>query len=362
MGAQARVGSSFRVHREIAHGRGVGSSIRRPTPPLVLEEDALGPKMLDEIVGQPGALKKIRNRVDAWGQGARLERAMCFVGPPGTGKTSSALLLEYEIRCRVPEWWSRYEWNTEKFDCGQESLKTLTSQLEGIGSRYDWNDPNWRAKKVVVIDEFERFKDEDRVKLRGTIEKVMCRALVVITENKELEDEGLVSRSSQVRFYHINDEASRRLVERTSRAQGRILSPAAVAWVAKNGKGDARRLKDLIWDVDPDLVEPSISESAARPLSMGAHGPAGGRPTVTLDDVEAAARLHGTGLSYAQIARAATAHDTNGKKVKVTDSLVRREISRWRREHPVSDSTTPSRTMPNGVDSGDSRGDADPKS
>ena len=54
--------------------------------------DKYAPKILDDIVGNPSAIQKLKQFIKHWGPKSRI-KGLLLVGPPGVGKTLSACVL-----------------------------------------------------------------------------------------------------------------------------------------------------------------------------------------------------------------------------------------------------------------------------
>lgn len=61
------------------------------------------PRSLAAVVGNGPSLKKLREWADTWVHGVPAKRAIILAGPPGTGKTSTALALAYDMGWAVIE-------------------------------------------------------------------------------------------------------------------------------------------------------------------------------------------------------------------------------------------------------------------
>jgi DNA polymerase III delta prime subunit len=254
------------------------------------------PQSLDDIVGQDAAIKTIR-RVIAKARRGFAPPALYLVGPAGTGKTSVGYAVARVFLGDQPP---------IDFDCSQkkndpdEVARELRSLVHpGLGTYDGTWDPE--QARVVILDEFDRYKPEGRLKLRRPIEDVAADVFIIITANEEIDDLGLSSRLLEIRFKKLDEAALRVLVNRVAAKYQLHPSEAATRTVIRQANGSARDVYKFLAAVDEDLLvddEPQDRQggSATRGVTLGM----GGRPKAD-HDYEEAKRLRREGVSWEAI-------------------------------------------------------------
>ena len=238
----------------------------------------LQPINLDGVLGQAKTVARLRRLVASLNRNEPPTSVWFFVGPVGTGKTSTAYVVAYELNNKQP-----YEWNCGTggdAKTGRELLELLTSFATHGGDWGTFNASMSGEHPVFIIDEFDHYSKDARIKMRRPLELAGSRRLIIITANKEIGDTGLASRSMRFDFHELDEEASRALALRACATRNIRLSEAALRWVVKESKGDGRQIQQNVQLVDPDLIEPEAKTPALVPRM---ERPKGGRPTKEVD-------------------------------------------------------------------------------
>ncbi len=192
------------------------------------------PVVLDDIVGQDQAL----------GLGTPLGRLlrsghvpnMVIWGPPGTGKTSFALLVASLSGAEFI--------SANAVDTGAKILKELG---EGGKERLSF----YQKKTILFIDEIHRLNKAQQDVLLSYMERGEIILIGATTENPSYElNRALLSRLRLVLFQRLNEVDLRKLTQRClAKLDLKIenfLSPDSIKFLVNQSDGDGRRLINVI--------------------------------------------------------------------------------------------------------------------
>ena len=185
------------------------------------------PKKLDDIVGQPQALKAIREWIEGVRSG-RQKKALLLYGPPGTGKTSAAYAIAGELGMDVVEINSSDIRSRERLERILENLRA-PSLLTG-------------RRRMILFDEIDSLPREASA-IASIVRKILeSRAVVVMTANDPYERHLIPLRelSVMVRFNRIRWTTVRAVLRRIASSEGVSVPDAVLTSIAKNCKGDLR--------------------------------------------------------------------------------------------------------------------------
>ncbi len=201
--------------------------------------EALRPKTFDDYLGQEhlaGSDGLIRRMLEKG-----VIPSMIFWGPPGTGKTTLALLIS--------EMYSMDFYKLSAVNAGVKDVRTVIESAAAKGGG------------ILFIDEIHRFSKSQQDSLLGAVEKGTVTLIGATTENPSFEVIGpLLSRSQVYVLHHLEDEHLLRLL---TRAIGYIEEHYKIKVEVKESEGllaysggDARKLLNTL-----DLVVLSMQEN-----------------------------------------------------------------------------------------------------
>jgi putative ATPase len=230
---------------------------RRPAPGGTLFAATAGaeplaarmrPRTLDEFVGQQHLLAAGKPLRDAIEKGA--PASMIFWGPPGTGKTTLGFLLaRYADREFVP------------FSAVTEGVPRVREIIAEARARLDMG-----RRTILFVDEIHRFNRAQQDAFLAAVEEGVVTLVGATTENPSFELNGaLLSRTRVFVLQPLGPDDLAALirralgdVERGLGAEGLTAADDAIAWLAREADGDARRALNVL-------------EAAAQFVGRGGH-------------------------------------------------------------------------------------------
>ena len=182
------------------------------------------PQTLDEVVGQTQLLapgKPLRSLIEA----DRLSSVILW-GPPGTGKTTLAMLI-----------------------AGATSKEFVTMSAVTAGVK-DVREATAKARQrlaehgqgtILFLDEVHRFNKAQQDALLPSVEEGLLTLIGATTENPYFEvNAPLMSRSTLFRLEQLSPQALRTLLDRALEHEGHSAEEDALAHLADKAEGDAR--------------------------------------------------------------------------------------------------------------------------
>jgi replication factor C large subunit len=215
------------------------------------------PKTLDEVVGNRSAIRKMKLWALGWMEGLPLKKsaeakdeimkkkALILAGPPGVGKTTSALALANELG------WSVIELNASDKRSGDIVRDIVLSGALSEGFREDGSFTLSREgeRKLIILDEADNLSGrEDRGGVQAIVEAIKKGSqpmILIVNDLYELQRRSSVFKGKSspvevIRFKRPDVKDVLEVLKRISRAEGVEIDEKMLYEIAYRSNGDVR--------------------------------------------------------------------------------------------------------------------------
>ena len=213
------------------------------------------PDTLDEVVGQDAIVDRLKAFVEE-----ESVPHMLFAGPPGTGKTTSAISLAKDLY--GDEWKQNFmETNASDergIDVVREKIKDF-ARTKPINAEY----------KIIFLDEADSLTSDAQQALRRTMEQFSsnCRFIMSCNYSSKIIDP-IQSRCAVFRFNNLDEDHVKDYIQRLGEAEDFKISEDAVKAVMRVSNGDLRRVTNVLQTaaISTDEIEEEDVYSVAASL------------------------------------------------------------------------------------------------
>lgn len=206
------------------------------------------PKSLKDVVGNPKAVKELKDWAVSWESGVPAKRVAVLTGSPGVGKTSAALALANDFG------WGVIEMNASDQRNGDAIRRvalrgaladTFTDSGEFLSHREG-------RKKLIILDEADNlFGREDKGAIPAIVDLIgKTRHPVVLIVNDfyalSRKSSAIKEKTLQIKFNRIQTATVKSLLRRIAADRGMQAPDRALDIIANHSNGDLRAaLRDL---------------------------------------------------------------------------------------------------------------------
>ncbi len=212
------------------------------------------PRTLADVVGQEETVERLKAYVQA-----RNIPHLMFAGPPGTGKTTSAIALARDLYGE--DWAGRFLELNASDERGIGVVRGKIKEFARVGTA------DTQGFKIVFLDEADALTHDAQSALRRTMEKYTATTRFVLSCNYSSKIiDPIQSRCAVFRFRPLTQEQVKKYVRKIAKAENVEITAEGVDALLFVAKGDLRRTVNTL-QVAAALGGPVTDESVYKTTS-----------------------------------------------------------------------------------------------
>lgn len=187
------------------------------------------PRTLADVVGQEEAVERLKAYV-----AARNIPHLMFAGPPGTGKTTSAIALARDLF--GDDWAGRFLELNASDERGIGVVRGKIKEFARVGTA------DSQGFKIVFLDEADALTHDAQSALRRTMEKYTATTRFILSCNYSSKIiDPIQSRCAVFRFRPLQQDQVKKYVRKIAKEENIEITPDGVEALLFVAKGDLRR-------------------------------------------------------------------------------------------------------------------------
>ena len=192
------------------------------------------PKRLSEVINQ----KHVVERLASFLKTKELPHLL-FAGPPGTGKTTCALIIAHEL------YGDAWRMNTLELNASDaRGIDVIRGQVKDFARVRALGEVPY---KLIILDEADALTADAQQALRRTMEMFAeVTRFILIANYSTRIIEPIQSRCAVFRFRALSDEDVEKFIERIAEGEGLKLSKEAVKAIVTLSEGDLRKTANIL--------------------------------------------------------------------------------------------------------------------
>lgn len=202
------------------------------------------PHLLEELINQ----QEIKNRLQGFIEAGTMPHLL-FAGPPGTGKTTAALVLINEILSDFNVFGGREQSSQTNIPylelnaSDERGINVVRERIKNFAHLMAINAPF----RVIILDEADSMTPDAQHALRRTMEKysTTCRFILICNYSSKII-EPIQSRCAVFRFSPLNEEDTERYLKNIIEKEDVKINDKAIEAIIYTSEGDLRRATNIL--------------------------------------------------------------------------------------------------------------------